>query len=176
MYKDYWAGRLASSKHSKNNGSYFCCCCCCCYNHYHLIRWVKHRLSNTQSGIYSENIFKIEWQFLEEINRLYFLESGSVGTLNRVFANQGGTAGYVWIFERLSKTARKACSGSSVQFSSVQLLSRVWLFVTPWIKALQSSLFITIYRSSLRLTSIESVMPSSHLSSIHDHRKNHSLD
>ena len=48
-------------------------------------------------------------------------------------------------------------------FNSVQLLSRVWLFVTPWIAALQASLSITNSRSSLRLTSIESVMPSSHL-------------
>ena len=48
-------------------------------------------------------------------------------------------------------------------FSSVQLLSHVWLFVTPWIAARQVSLSITNSRSSLRLTSIESVMPSSHL-------------
>ena len=49
------------------------------------------------------------------------------------------------------------------QFSqSVQSLSRVWLFVTPWITARQASLSITISRSSLRLTSIDSVMPSSH--------------
>ena len=52
---------------------------------------------------------------------------------------------------------------SSVQFSSVQSLSRVWLFVTPWNAACQASLSITNSRSSLRLTSIESVMPSSHL-------------
>ena len=51
----------------------------------------------------------------------------------------------------------------SVQFSSVQLLSCVWLFVTPWIAALQASLSITNSRSSLKLTSIELVMPSSHL-------------
>ena len=49
------------------------------------------------------------------------------------------------------------------QFSSVQLLSRVQLFVTPWIAARQASLSITNSWSSLRLTSIESVMPSSHL-------------
>ena len=49
------------------------------------------------------------------------------------------------------------------QFSSIQLLSRVRLFATPWITARQASLSITISRSSLRLTSIESVMPSSHL-------------
>ena len=50
-----------------------------------------------------------------------------------------------------------------LQFSSVQSLSRVWLFATPWIAACQASLSITISWSSLRLTSIESVMPSSHL-------------
>ena len=52
---------------------------------------------------------------------------------------------------------------SSVQFSSVQPLSRVRLFVTPWITARQASLSITNSWSSLSLTSIESVMPSSHL-------------
>ena len=50
-----------------------------------------------------------------------------------------------------------------LQFSSVQLLSCVRLFVTPWISARQASLSITNSRSSLRLTSIESVIPSSHL-------------
>ena len=47
--------------------------------------------------------------------------------------------------------------------SSVQLLSCVQLFVTPWIVARQASLSITNSWSSLKLTSIESVMPSSHL-------------
>ena len=47
--------------------------------------------------------------------------------------------------------------------SSVQLLSRVWLFATPWIAARQASLAITNSRSSLKLTSIKLVMPSSHL-------------
>ena len=51
----------------------------------------------------------------------------------------------------------------SDQFSSVQSLSRVRLFATPWIAACQASLSITNSWSSLRLTSIESVMPSSHL-------------
>ena len=48
-------------------------------------------------------------------------------------------------------------------FSSVQSLSHVRLFATPWITARQASLSITNSRSSLRLTSIESVMASSHL-------------
>ena len=50
-----------------------------------------------------------------------------------------------------------------LQFSSVQSLSRVQLFATPWIAAHQASLSITNSRSSLRLMSIQSVMPSSHL-------------
>ena len=49
------------------------------------------------------------------------------------------------------------------QFSSVQLLSRVRLFATLWITARQASLSITNSWSSLRLISIELVMPSSHL-------------
>ena len=49
------------------------------------------------------------------------------------------------------------------EFSSVQLLSRVRLFATPWIAARQAFLTITNSQSSLRLTSIQSVMPSSHL-------------
>ena len=52
---------------------------------------------------------------------------------------------------------------SSVQFSSVQLLSCVRLFATPWIAACQASLSITISRSSLKQMSIELVMTSSHL-------------
>ena len=48
-------------------------------------------------------------------------------------------------------------------FSSVQSLSRVRLFATPWIAACQASLSLTNSRSSLRLMSIESVMPFSHL-------------
>ena len=47
-------------------------------------------------------------------------------------------------------------------FSSVQSLSRVQLFATPWITTCQASLSITNSRSSLRLTSIELVMPPSH--------------
>ena len=47
--------------------------------------------------------------------------------------------------------------------SSVQLLSRVWLFVTPWTAACQASLSITNSQSLLKLMSIESVMPSNHL-------------
>ena len=52
---------------------------------------------------------------------------------------------------------------SHSQFSSVQLLSHVQLFATPWTAARQASLFITNSRSLPKLMSIESVMPSNHL-------------
>ena len=50
-----------------------------------------------------------------------------------------------------------------IKFSSVQSLSPVRLFATQWTAARQASLFITNSRSSLKLMSIKSVMPSSHL-------------
>ena len=50
-----------------------------------------------------------------------------------------------------------------LQFSSVKSLSHVQIFATPWIAAHQASLSITNSRSLLKLMSIESVMPSSHL-------------
>ena len=53
--------------------------------------------------------------------------------------------------------------GSSVFSSSVQSLSCVWLFATPWTAACQDSLPITNSLSLLKLMSIESVMPSNHL-------------
>ena len=66
------------------------------------------------------------------------------------------TGNTIWSRGRKHKCLR-------AQFSSVQSLSRVWLFATPWIAARQASLSITNSWSSLRLVSIESVMPSSHL-------------
>ena len=52
---------------------------------------------------------------------------------------------------------------ASVQFSLVQSLSRVWLFVTSWITTHQASLSITNSQSLLKLMSMKSVTPSSHL-------------
>ena len=54
-------------------------------------------------------------------------------------------------------------SSASVQFSSLQSLSHVRLFATPWTTAHQASLSITTSQSLPKLMSIESVMPSNHL-------------
>ena len=69
------------------------------------------------------------------------------------FRNQG---------TRKVKSLWKIHFAISVQFRSVQLLSRVRLFVTPWTAACQASLSITNSRSSPKLMSIELVMPSNH--------------
>ena len=53
---------------------------------------------------------------------------------------------------------------NSIQFSSVQSLSHVWLFETPWTASFQASLWITNSQSLLKLMSIESVMPSNRAS------------
>ena len=57
----------------------------------------------------------------------------------------------------------KSTCSPSVQFSSIQSLSHVWLLATPWTTAHQASLSITNSWSLPKLMSIESVMPSIHL-------------
>ena len=69
----------------------------------------------------------------------------------------------VWSLCQKDSLEKEMVSLSSIQFSSVQSLSCVRLFATPWIAARQASLSITNSWSSLKLTSIESVMPYSHL-------------
>ena len=74
---------------------------------------------------------------------------------------------WTWTVLELIRLANKAkhfpLNYSHIQFSSVQSLSRVRLFATPWVAARQASLSITNSWSLLKLMSIESVMPSSHL-------------
>ena len=78
-----------------------------------------------------------------------------------IFLIQGSNPGLLhcrWILYCLSHQG-----SPDVIISSVQLLSYVWLFATPWTAACQASLSITKSWSLLKLMSIESVMPSSHL-------------
>ena len=70
---------------------------------------------------------------------------------------------HLWIYiQKNGKQGLVDTHSCSVLFSSVQSLSRVRLFATPWIAACQASLSITNSQSSLKLTSIELVMSSSH--------------
>ena len=68
-----------------------------------------------------------------------------------------------WTENFISKVKRQAGRKRRQILSSVQSLSRVWLFATPWTAACRASLSITNSRSLLKLMSIESVMPLSHL-------------
>ena len=77
---------------------------------------------------------------------------------------------WCFLYCRWSPGKQRRCLSSlcplsitSVQFSSVQSLSCIGLFATPWIAACQASLSITSSRSSLKLRSIKSMIPSSHL-------------
>ena len=64
-----------------------------------------------------------------------------------------------------STTKQNRHIGHLKPLSSAQSFSHVWLFVTPWTAAYQDSLSFTISRNLLKLMSIESVMPSNHISS-----------
>ena len=70
---------------------------------------------------------------------------------------------YFSIYHSLLKNSQIDLKNWQCSVSSVQSFSHVRLFETPWIAACQASLSITNSRSSLRLTSIESVMLYSHL-------------
>ena len=68
-------------------------------------------------------------------------------------------------FPQFSTVKGFTAVNKAVQFSSVKLLSRVRLFVSPWITARQASLSITNSWSLLKLMFVESMMRSNHLSS-----------
>ena len=72
---------------------------------------------------------------------------------------------YSFCYNRLSPTQKfnQPYNWNCIQFSSVQSLSHVWLFATPWIAACQAFLSITNSQSPPKPMSIESVMPSNHL-------------
>ena len=94
------------------------------------------------------------WNYHSIVNRLYSTTKQKVQNIKCYL-----------LFKKKKKEILSCATGINLDwgFSSVQSLSRVQLFATPWSAARQASLSITISRSSLRLTCIESVMPSSHL-------------
>ena len=91
--------------------------------------------------IFCQNYFQVQYIFTAILNNIFFL-------YNYIFLLSFLGCRYVFCI---------------FLTSSVQSLNCVRLFATPWIAARQASLSITISQSSLKLTTIESVMPSSHL-------------
>ena len=91
-----------------------------------------------------------------------------IGTLNVRSMNQGKLEVVEQEMARVNidilGISKLKCSGmGEFNFSSVQSLSRIWLFVTPWTAACQASLSITNSWSLLKVMSIKSVMPSNYL-------------
>ena len=90
----------------------------------------------------------------------------NLSKLQEVVEDRGGACCVAVHGLTKSQTCRDRTTTKMLQhhcLCSVQSLSCVRLFATPWTKACQPSLSITNSRSSFKLTSIESVMPSSHL-------------
>ena len=86
------------------------------------------------------------------------------GTLKSLLQHHSSKASILWClaFFMVQLSHPFMTTGKMIS-QSVQLLSRVWIFATPWTVAFQGSLTITNSQSLLKLMSIESVMPSSHL-------------
>ena len=96
--------------------------------------------------------------FLSLCDNFFFFSSLGIFAVNQRIGVSLENRMKYWV----SETSWESLWGY-LEFSSVQLLSRVWLFVTPWITGRQASLSITNSQSLPKLMSIESVMPSSHL-------------
>ena len=88
---------------------------------------------------------------------------GCLSLLQGIFPTQGSNPGLPHCRRILYQLSHQGSPNTSIQFSSVQSLSRVRLFATPRTAACQASLSITNSWSLFKLMSIESMMPSSHL-------------
>ena len=109
---------------------------------------------------------KSEWRLWSFVLKIAFLKCFRIFFFNKgnLSADLPATIYIIFLPWFWKKIKLQCCFYSKIhyQFSSVQSLSHVRLFVTPWIATCQASLSITNSRSSLRLTSIASVTPSSH--------------
>ena len=105
------------------------------------------------------------------ISLLYFSSFSQFQVFNNNFSCNSFTTTFIDFFPHfhvsshgfICKWTLKVLSDNDIQISSVQLLSHVLLFATPWTAVCQASLSITNSWSLLKLMSIESVMPSNHL-------------
>ena len=114
----------------------------------------KNKYKCKQSELYNLKVF-----FRNYLPNIYFLPKKNPmdggawwATVHGVAKSQTRLSNFTFTF-----------TFTKLQFSSVQSLTRVQLFATPWITACQASLSITNSRSLFKLMSIESVMPFSHL-------------
>ena len=107
------------------------------------------------------------WQFtvyLRKLKQGALYQPSGVGWVGR-WEGSSKRRGYMYTYGwfMLTFDRKRQNSVKQLSFSSVQLLSRVRLFATPWIAARQAFLFITNSWSLLKLMSIESLIPSNNL-------------
>ena len=123
-----------------------------CFLTFHMSGWCQTLLLDSQKSL----LFLCKREVLsrrECFRTLIYLEMTQLfSTLSSLSLAQDRNSGN-------QNTWRNDC-----MFSSVQWLSRVWLFGTPWPAGRWASVSITNSRGLLKLMSIESVMPSNHLS------------
>ena len=102
---------------------------------------------------------------VQGISQARILKWVAISSSREIFLAQGLNTSLLHLLHWQADSLPLSHQGSplSISLSSVQLLSRVRLFATAWIAAHQASLSVTNSRSSPRLMSIKSVMPSSHL-------------
>ena len=123
---------------------------------------MTEHLNNKFRLITSSCFLSLMWSEVKSLSRVWLFSTPWTVTYQAP-PSVGFSRQEYWSRVPLPLLFNKVAVFNSVQLSSVQLLSRIWLFATPWIAARQASLSITNSRSSLKLMSIESVMPSSHL-------------
>ena len=162
-----WSKRVAVG----GGGNYEECWCCpkgcisCVHLSWHAFQWAKG-----WEPVFGPCLILTWLQFLVCIpNQAYYITwdrrrwHGLEGCGPRLSGRSASSGNYVCGASVLSPLFYLLDNNILTLLSSVQSLSHVRLSATPWIAARQASLSITNSRSSLRLTSIESVMPSSHL-------------
>ena len=109
----------------------------------------------------------MQLQFIGKINTIFcfFRKDKTANEITKCWGYLNAVVASLSHGRRFATPWTAACQASLsfTDFSSVQSLSHVQLFATPWIVTRQASPSITNSRSLLKLMSIESVMPSSHL-------------
>ena len=106
----------------------------------------------------TKGVLKMLWWTLPGVS-----EKTSLKRWHPCFGEKGVFPGRKGVRRKCIYEMQRWVNHGTHSVSSVQLLSCVWLFATPWNAACQASLAITNSQSLLKLTSIDSVMPSNHL-------------
>ena len=113
-------------------------------------------MSNLAFPLSSRSLYNILIKLPFSVMVTFHIQNLVSKTIEKISETKG------WLFRSIIHKLL-ARLNSKICYSSVQSLSLIWFFATPWTSARQASLSITNSRSSPKLMSIESVIPSNHL-------------